>query len=73
MISLGFPGMFLGSTGLLISGVIEYYENKNNIIPMIKYMSPSCSRLFSRVDDVHTRRKIVGLSGGDEEIKNAII
>jgi hypothetical protein len=70
---LGFPGMFVGSIGLLISSVIEYYEKKNNIIPMIEYMSPSCSTLFSRVGDVHRRRKIVGLSGGDEEIKNAII
>jgi hypothetical protein len=69
----GLPGLFVGPTGILISGVIEYYEHKNDIIPIIEYMSPSCSRLFSRVDDVHRRRKIVGLSGGDEEIKNAII
>jgi hypothetical protein len=70
---LGVPGMFVGSTGLFISGVLEHCEKKNNVIPMIEYMSPSCSRLFSRVDEVHRRRKIVGLSGGDGEIKNAII
>jgi hypothetical protein len=69
----GFPGMFVGSTGILISAVIEYYEKKNNIIPMIEYMSPSCCRLFYRLADVHRRRNIVGVSGGDEEIKNAII
>jgi hypothetical protein len=70
---LFFPSFFLGIIGMGMGAVKEHYENKNNIVQMIKYLSPSCSTLFSRVAEVHERRKIVGISGGDEEIKNAII
>jgi hypothetical protein len=71
---LSLPVGFFSLVGMIISGIGQaHYERKNNIIPIIKYMSPSCSILFSQIDDIHMRRKIVGVSGGDEEIKNAII